>query len=538
MKKSYQVLILVVLYFIALGFRIYWLSQKDGFHVDEGMTIAISFYNDYIMSRNYDFNREYTGKEIKEKSLINNSGFKETLLDIKRLWKDNRDSPHTNLYYTFLRISLMGLETTDIKPIIFRGGILNLIFFTVSFVFFFLLMRLLFPDSVLPQFTALICAFLSTAALSNTLFLRPYQIQETVFIIFAFLFVKNINIKNFIVHDCKKIIGKVSNLLLLSFITALTFLTGYYAVIFIGLFGLYIVYYNCKNKTFTEIIFYFLVLCFGFLLTLALYQKYMAGFTSYRALETKFTLSANVMGNIKYSIIAGVTLLWKHFFTLPVLIFCAGCVTFLIVCKQKLIVQKQALFIFIVSILYLFLTLIIAPYKILRYSMPVFPFFVILPAMLINSIRMKTRKGSAIAMSVLFLCFIAGAVNQNNIQNIFKNKPDEYVFNKEKDVPVYVIVHRYSAWKYGNLVPYFNDDQKYYFFENYDDIFYRDSSEFFLVIENLPWYPGFDDERFEILKEFPITGGEVETVYNYYNCAKVRIRINECVPSVRHELNG
>jgi hypothetical protein len=222
MKKSYQVLILVVLYLIAFGFRVYWLSQKDGFHVDEGMTIAISFYNDYIMSRNYDFNREYTGKEIKEKSLINNSGFKETILDIKRLHRDNRDSPHTNLYYSFLRVSLMGLETTDIKPIIFRGAILNLIFFTISFIFFFLLMRLLFPDSILLQFTAVVCAYLSTATLSNTLFLRPYQIQETMFIIFCYFFVKNINVKNFVIHGGKQIIGKISIFILLSIITAVT----------------------------------------------------------------------------------------------------------------------------------------------------------------------------------------------------------------------------------------------------------------------------------------------------------------------------
>jgi hypothetical protein len=158
--------------------------------------------------------------------------------------------------------------------------------------------------------------------------------------------------------------------------------------------------------------------------------------------------------------------------------------------------------------------------------MPVFPFFIILPAMLINSMKIKSWKISIAVMSALILCFVAGAVNQNNIQNIFKNKSDEYIFSKDKDVPVYVIVHRYSSWKYGNLVPYFNDDQKYYFFENYDDIFYRDNREFYLVIENIPWFPfpEIDSKKFEILKEFPITGGEVETTYDYYNCAKVRLK--------------
>jgi hypothetical protein len=146
--------------------------------------------------------------------------------------------------------------------------------------------------------------------------------------------------------------------------------------------------------------------------------------------------------------------------------------------------------------------------------------------MLINSIRIKTWKGSAIAMSVLILCFIAGAVNQNNIENIFRNKADEYIFSKEKNVPVYAVVHKYSGWKNGNLAPYFNNEQKYYFFENYNEIFYKGDREFYLLVENIPWFPfpEIDDERLEILEKFSITGGEPETMYNYWEGAKVRLK--------------
>jgi hypothetical protein len=144
--------------------------------------------------------------------------------------------------------------------------------------------------------------------------------------------------------------------------------------------------------------------------------------------------------------------------------------------------------------------------------------------MLINSIKINKWKISAAVMSGLILCFIAGAVNQHNIENIFRSKPDEYVFSKDKDVPVYVIMSKYSTWKYGNLVPYFNDDQKYYFFENFDSFFYRNNSEFYLVIENLPWYPEINKDRLEILEEFSITGGEPETTENYFNGVKVRLK--------------
>jgi hypothetical protein len=498
---------------LVLGVHIYWLSQKNGFHVDEGMGINLAFYNDYFMARNYDFDREYTGKELKEASFINNSGFKEALLDIKRLWQNNRDPPHTNFHYSLLRISMIGLETTDIKPIIFRGGILNLILLTVSFIFFFLLMRLLFPGSFLLQLLATMCAFLSTAAISNTLFLRPYQVQGTMFIIFVYYFIKTINTISF---------NKLKVLPLFSLITGVTLLTGYYAVVFIGLFGLYAIYINCKEKTYKEILFYFAILCLGVLIATALYPKYLSGFASYRGVETTYTLTKNFGGNISYSLMSGVKLLWEHFFTLPVLIVCIVCPVFLFIYKQKLLVQKQALYIFVVALLYLFVTLILAPYKVLRYGMPIYPFLILLPVMVINSMREKIQKISIAAMILLCLCFLAGTVNQNKIENIFRDKPNEYIFAQEKDVPVYVLMHRFSSWKYGNLSPYFNDEQKYHFFAQYDDIFLKDDREFYLVLEKFPGFDEIYDERFTILESFSITGPE--TPDYYFLCAKVRLR--------------
>jgi hypothetical protein len=52
MKKSRQALILIAVYVLALGIRIYWFSQKEGLHVDEGLTIAIACYNDFMVTSN------------------------------------------------------------------------------------------------------------------------------------------------------------------------------------------------------------------------------------------------------------------------------------------------------------------------------------------------------------------------------------------------------------------------------------------------------------------------------------------------------
>jgi hypothetical protein len=559
MKKIHQAIVLIAVYAFALGVRVYWLSQKDGLHVDEGLTVAIACYNDYMVTGNYEYGRKYTGKELKEASLVKSANLKDALADVRSLWKDNRDPPHTNLYYTFLRLSLVGIKTGDIAPIIFRGGILNLLFFTLSFIFFFLLMRLLFPGNEPLQYTALLCAFLSTAAISNTLFLRPYQIQETLFIIFCYYFVLSLGWKKFIIYEKKLFIGVLKPILLMSLLTGLTLMTGYYAVVFIGLFGLYAIYLQCKNKTFAEIPFYFAVLGLGILVARILYPKYISGFFSYRGTETIRTLSSDKMGNIKSSIIAAGTFMQKHFFSYPVIIVCVLCLAFMVVLSirgQKLqgkTVQKTALYIFAASIVYLFAILILAPYKILRYGMPVFPFFVILPVMLISPIWVRSKKTAAAAMLLLCGCFAFNTARESKIENLFRNKQKQYVFTEDKDTPVYIINGAWSLWKYANLIPYLQDEQSYYVIDwlRYFDGYFKSGEkvkpiilpetenydEIYLLIEYFPPLPQQDGsiqlnelitdnlqiKPAVIEKEFEIYTGEPESWFPYFKGKKVKI---------------
>jgi len=557
MKKSLQLVILIAVYALALGIRVYWLSQKEGLHVDEGMTIAIACYNNFILRENYEHGKKYTGKELKEASLVSDASLKDALSDVRNLWKDNGDAPHTNLYYSFLRLSLVGLKTGDVAPIVFRGGFLNLLFFTVSFIFFFLLMRLLFAGSKLLQYAATFCAFMSTAAISNTLFIRPYQIQETLFIMFCYYFALSLGWAKYFVHEKKFNFGIIKPLLLISLLTAVTLLTGYYAIIFIGLFGLYAIILLCANKKFTEIPFYFAVLGLGILFAQILYPKYLSGFSSYRGQETIRTVSLNMTENIKSSIESAGTLLQKHFFTYPVIIVCVLCLAYIVVMlirgkKTQTVrsahtepaAQKTAWYIFAASVIFLFIVLIIAPYKILRYGMPVFPFLIILPAMLIGSVEAKSRKIAFCAMILLCGCFALNVTKESKIENIFRGKPSQYVFAQDKDTPVYVFNGAWSSWKYGNLIPYVNDEQTYYFldwFRYFEDFFrtgkksatiqlphVEDYDSFYVLIEYIPEFPQLDSLIMEdvqtgrtIESEFDINTGESETWYPYFKGKKI-----------------
>jgi len=549
MKKLYQALILIAIYVFALGIRVYWLSQKEGLHVDEGLTIAIACYNDFMVSSNYEYGKKYTGKELKEASLVSDASLKDALADVRNLWKDNRDPPHTNLFYTFFRLSLIGLKTGDIAPIVVRGGILNLLLFTVSFVFFFSLMRLLFTGSELLQYAATFCAFMSTATISNTLFLRPYQIQETLFIILCYYFVLSIGWMKYIIHENKLFIT-VKPIVFMSLITAATLMTGYYSLIFVGLLGLCAIYFLCINKRFIEIPFYFVVLCFGILFAQVLYPKYVSGFFSYRGQETIRTISGNTLENIRSSITSAGTFLQKHFFIYPVIAICVLCLAYVIVLlirEQKLVgaqkshdkkthsgsaLQKIAWYIFTAAVLFLFIVLILAPYKVLRYGMPIFPFLVILPAMLINSIWARSRKIAACAMLLLCGCFIWNATRESKIENIFRDKPNEYVFTQDKDTPVYVVNAIWSLWKYANLIPYIHDEQTYYFidwfkyFDEYKNSGWKsvnidlpeveDYDKIYLLTEHFPDFPQYDGLVGLVMEDLQAAQGVVESEFEIY----------------------
>ena len=565
MKKWHRAVVLIAVYALALGVRVYWLSQKEGLHVDEGLTVALACYNDFLVTSNYEYGKKYTGKELKEASFVSSASLKDALADARSLWKDNRDPPHTNLYYTFLRLSLVGIKTGDVAPIVFRGGVLNLLFFSVSFIFFFLLMRLLFAGNELLQYAATFCAFLSTAAISNTLFIRPYQIQETLFIVFCYYFALSLGWKKYIIHEKKFFAGVIKPVLLMSLITGLTLMTGYYALIFIGLFGLYAIYLQCKNKTFAEIPFYFVVLGLGIVIAWILYPKYFSGFLSYRGTETIKTLSRDITGNIKSSLAVMGTFLHKHFFTYPVIALCFLCLAYLLfplirgikttgkITQDGAAVKKTAVYIFDASLLYLFVVMILAPYKVLRYCMPVFPFFVILPVMLIGPIRARSKKIAFVATLLLCGSFAFNAARETNIENLFRNKQSRYVFTENKNTPVYVINASWSLFKYANLIPYVNDEQSYYFVDwfNYLGDYLRKKGDeepiplpdlenhdgIYLLIEYFPPFPQQDDSKqlYDLIKdnlqitpavienEFDIYTGETESWFPYFKGKKIKM---------------
>jgi hypothetical protein len=225
------------------------------------------------------------------------------------------------------------------------------------------------------------------------------------------------------------------------------------------------------------------------------------GFFSYRATEIPLTLSNN---NLPNSIIATVKILAQYFFTVPVITTTLLLIVYLIVSKEKIVFQQKNIIVFTVSILYTLIITALAPYKDLRYSMVVFPFFIIFPVMLLQLLRNKIfLYATSILLCISFVC---NSFNINNIAYVYKDQPDYYKFNKNAEVPVVVI--NKSFWKYASLVPYFNDKQQYIFYDKIENV--TSYNNFWLITEasdttiNIPGNyekeDSFDVEYFKCIK--------------------------------------
>jgi hypothetical protein len=133
--------------------------------------------------------------------------------------------------------------------------------------------------------------------------------------------------------------------------------------------------------------------------------------------------------------------------------------------------------------------------------MPVFPFFILLPFTFVNSI--DNKKFSVIMTVSLLICFLIPGIYGHNVDFIYKGKPDAYLFTKHKEIPVFVL--NQANWKYAELVPYFNDEQSYFFIDNINDSVIERYDTCYLIVENELEMKVVGLEIFEIKSEFPLS---------------------------------
>ena len=443
---------------LSLGLRLHFISEKIGFHEDENLSIILCNYKDLpaVVSEG----NEFTGKQIKDSAYFSSDSIADAFSDVKKIYLENNDRPHTNLYYSSLRLWFAGVVATDFKKIIKHGCRLNLLFFLLSFFFLYKLLRKLFNDEKMVVL-GLCIAFINTGTISNTLFLRPYQQQETFLIIFTYLCLK-------IYEDikCNKFLVSFSCYLKIFFIVALTLLTGYFAAIYVLMFFVLLTMFAEKNnieaarKKMS-------VLFFGSVVTACiLFPAYLKGFSSHRAAQGFRVLGIDLLFHnfINSMNVYLFDIILIHLF--PPLIFVLLC--FVIFYNREYFYKQKnhinislniPLIISVICFVWSFGVMFLAPYKELRYCMSCFPLLLLIVPYIIDSLNVKTKKIAALFI-MSFAFFYVSFCGPNVVQFMYKQHVKcAEDFNSGAHLSTVLLITQ--KWQYALFLHFLNDECRY-----------------------------------------------------------------------------
>lgn len=449
----------VIVFILGLVARIYTITLKEDLHQDESLSIILSNYSEYGWSKLPEENKVFTAKEIKQMMFWNNSSVKDMISDVGNLYLYTRDDSHSNLYYSILRVTFTGVDNFDLKQTIYRGCLINLFAYCLSFFFMFKLLAILFKKSPAIIPFGLFVAFMNTGAISNVAYLKPYQLQELAFVILTYYFVNLLK-------------GDKVNILKFSSSVAFSFLTGYYSIIYAGILALILFVKNFDRKYLLKIV------GLSILITTIFYPGYFLGLVSYRATETVERFSAS---NFGYSLMGLPYLYFKYIFSLSLLIYLFYLV--IKIFKKKLFVDedlKTVLKLFLIGLVWSIIIMFIAPFKVVRYILPMFPIMsLVIPYIVVH---FEKKLLPIIIISFIFLLNFSVAVEFHKNPNIGRyipfiskleflknNKTSDYLFKKDLTKPVFVIRPKEEDIKIGKVIllpsisPYFEDSQKYIF---------------------------------------------------------------------------
>ena len=442
----------LLIFLLSAGIRFYKVTQKTTLYGDEALSVTICAYNDYGWNKFFSDSTAYTGKEIRSALLFDNERITNALNDIRKLHLDTRDAPHTNFYYSLLRLWFAGDKTDNIHHIILKGFWLNFLLFTLSFIFYCVLIKRIFKNDLLILLTLFI-AFINPAAIANTLYLRPYQLQETFFIIYSYIFV--IYYQKIKKHHQ---IDTWKDLCIISLLTALTLLSGYYSLIFVLFLGIILIILSYKTKQKQNVIYLLITFCFSFLLTEALYAKYLDGFIGYKSIEifNKLNESQSFAENIKIFLASYFRSIDQMFLGKYLIIALIILLAAIIIFYRKNLKKTNYLILLLATTALFWSLIIMFLTPSFHYIMSSFPIITLFIPFLLSYTNRTVQKVSAIIIIPLILI------------NILNNKEffiGEYTvaanYLKNKNIPAVFCIDHY--WEYNFFLSYFNDERVFYF---------------------------------------------------------------------------
>lgn len=449
-SNAWRTIAVMAILVSSLAIRFYWATQKEGMHIDEVASFSIAECDGAYYSPDVQIptNMDITGKELKSLFFFHDTRVKGVLHDLRYMWYNVYDYNHTNFYYSLLRIFFIGSDTTGISTIQMRGILLNMLFYVLEFALFLCLLLVYWRDRPLLVFTGLVCFAFMVGGVSDTLFIRPYELQTLMVLLLALWLTHVVRSMN---RDAWRY--NVKNFVITSFALAGVLWTGYFMVILVCILGAFLLWETYRHDKLKVGLPYFIgTAVFSLLICYCLYQSYFLGFGGDQRIDNKYDGNIIFMlTSLCISILHWGWLIAKYTIYLPVIVML---VIIAILCRHQ---KRQIPWIILPMTIYTVVIMCLAPDFVNRYMVSATPPILLAIPTVLSMIQNHRR--TTITASLIILLYIAFPLFKRNIDNLYLKKPMfELLTNNEHDIYLMQDCHLWLT----AIVPQVKDDITYH----------------------------------------------------------------------------
>lgn len=295
--------VIILVFFLSLCTRVYWIHEKETLYGDELTSVCIAYDQPGWGNKNFASGQVYTGAELRQLFYIDErGGWKDLPHDLAVLHHDNRDASHASLYYMALRCALSAMDTPSMAQLIRYSCGLNLLFFSLSFLTLFFLLKRLFPRQYGLMAFCLLLAYMNPAVISNALFAREYQMAEWLFLLWAYWSVgmKERISQGLPLWTASTFCGGV-------LISCALVSCGYFNALFVCLTVLYLLACSLRRRTFRDMLFYVSLGIASLFCCYLIYNGFFNFLHDARMKEANATLQGiNWKDNLYYTLESGI----------------------------------------------------------------------------------------------------------------------------------------------------------------------------------------------------------------------------------------
>lgn len=407
------IIIIQTIAFIIVGIN------KSYIHMDEAYSLGLASYDKVEIQANEDFYNKWHNKEYYEDYLAVNS---DEVGEYKQVYENQKNDVHPPLYYLLLRFA-MGFSIDNYSK--WPGIILNIIIYIAISIFMFLIINKLLEgkdNSVKKSLFITLVASLTMATLTNVIYIRMYALSALNIVITTYLHLKLLDSKqnNYKLLFCIMISALIGSL------------THYYYLFYLAMLFIMFVIKYIREKRYKELASYVITMLIAGALSLAIFPysiKHMFfGYRGQGAISNLTNIFSFISGIIMYLAITNIFCFNNLLFIILTAII--GIVIYKKYKKIKVMEKNKYIkYILLPTLFYFVLVATSAPWKELRYIMPISGMIFILvmfylEEILENLVKEKTLNIIIIVLSTAMII----------IMPIIYNMEPEVMYSDKKEI--------------------------------------------------------------------------------------------------------